>query len=264
MNKIIKNQIKLVEKKETKFLNKPENHLIKTKMAPIIDKIEEKIPDKLRNTLDMAFYKGFQLVFEKGTRYIEAVYNKDKKKLEHEVNDYILTRVPSKKHLKSFDKQADRSRWINSAISTVEGAALGILGVGLPDIPLFISMIMKTVYEIAVSYGYDYESESEKAYILLVICTAMTSGEEQKGYYRQLEELEAILDTDGMDKYPLEELTKTAARTLADALVMAKFIQGMPVIGIVGGVVNQTIINKIGKFAGIKYKKRHLRKRLKG
>ena len=33
-------------------------------------KLEEHVPDKLREKLDLAFYKGFHLVFEKGTGLI--------------------------------------------------------------------------------------------------------------------------------------------------------------------------------------------------
>lgn len=38
-------------------------------------------------------------------------------------------------------------------ISGVEGVGLGLLGIGLPDIPLFTAVILKSVYEIALSYG---------------------------------------------------------------------------------------------------------------
>ena len=45
------------------------------------------------------------------------------------------------------------------------------------------------------------------------------------------------------------------AHILSEAMLTAKFIQGIPFIGVIGGVVNFNIIDKIGKFAAIKYKK---------
>ena len=40
-------------------------------------KLTQMVPDKLQETLDNAFAKGFGLIFEKGTGVIEKTYNKD-------------------------------------------------------------------------------------------------------------------------------------------------------------------------------------------
>lgn len=88
MKKIINREINKLNKKENKMLNKKENKFIKSKVAPISDKIEEKIPQKLKDTLESAFYNGFKLVLEKGSKYIEKLYDKDQIQLEHDVNNY--------------------------------------------------------------------------------------------------------------------------------------------------------------------------------
>ena len=38
---------------------------------------------------------------------------------------------------------------------------MGVLGIGLPDIPVFTGMILKNIYETALQYGYSYESREE-------------------------------------------------------------------------------------------------------
>ena len=72
----------------------------------------------------------------------------------------------TRKSLKLIDSHGKKSKLLNSTISTFEGVGLGLLGIGIPDIPLFIAMILKTIYEIALSYGFNYEDEGEKIYIL--------------------------------------------------------------------------------------------------
>lgn len=46
-------------------------------------------------------------------------------------------------------------------------------------------------------------------------------------------------------------------------MLTVKFIQGIPIIGVVGGVVNYSIIKKIGKYSSLKYKKRYLIRKAK-
>lgn len=261
MNRELIKQIKQINKKERRILNKGKNTLFKSTINPIKGKIEEKIPDKLIFTLEAAFYKGFQLVFEKGHVYIEKTYNKDKLRLEHDLNDYALDKNASKKYIKRLDKQAKTSKRINTGISIIEGGILGVLGIGLPDIPLFISVIMKTIYEIAISYGYGYETEEEKVYILLLICSAMSEGHIQEKFNEQADKLGLNIDNENEIEIYLEDQVKTTAIVLSDAMLTAKFIQGIPIIGAVGGIVNYNIIKKIGKYSGLKYKKRYLLKK---
>lgn len=258
MNREFRRQLKLIEKQEDKILNKKENLLYKLKIDPIIEKIQGKIPEKLITTLEAAFYKGFQLVFEKGHVYIEKTYNKDKIQLEYDLNNYAIDKVLNKKYIKNLDKQANNSNMINSSFSIIEGGVLGALGIGLPDIPLFISVIMKTIYEVTLSYGYQYETEEEKAYILLLICGAMTKGDKQKEFNVKIDGFESNINDDRVTILNLKEQIKETASVLSEALLMAKFIQGIPIIGIIGGIVNYKIIKKIGSYARIKYKKRYL------
>lgn len=256
MNKTLLKQLNKIEKQEQSLLNAKEEKLIN--ITPVKNKIESKIPKKVKTALDAAFYKGFVLVFEKGTSHIEKTYSKEKAQIEYDINDYAMDKKISNKHIRKISRRANYSKMINSSISVLEGGVLGFLGIGLPDIPLFIAVIMKTIYEIALSYGYDYKDEKEKAYIMLLICVAVTEEDKQKQFNTELNELQNSIETNEDMKLLLTNYIKTAADALSDAMLTAKFIQSIPIVGVVGSIVNYNIINKISKTADIKYKKRYL------
>ncbi|NMC55603.1 MAG: EcsC family protein [Eubacteriaceae bacterium] len=256
MNKTLLKQLNKIENQEQHLLNTNKEKLIN--ITPVKNKIESKIPKKVKAALDAAFYKGFLIVFEKGTAYIEKTYSKEKAQLEYDINDFAMDKKISNKHIRKISRRANYSKMINSSISILEGGVLGFLGIGLPDIPLFIAVIMKTIYEIALSYGYDYKDEKEKAYIMLLICFAVTEDDKQNQFNNELNEFQNSIDSEENMKLLLTDYIKTAADTLSDAMLTAKFIQSIPIVGVVGSIVNYNIINKISKVADIKYKKRYL------
>ena len=129
MNRELKKQLKRIDKKEKRILNKKKKPILKAKADPVMHRIQQKIPEKLKSTLESAFYKGFQLVFEKGHIYIEKTYNKDRLQLEYDLNNYLVDKNISKRNIKKLDKQAKISKRLNSGISVLEGGVLGILGI---------------------------------------------------------------------------------------------------------------------------------------
>ncbi len=163
---ILIKQLIILEKHEQKFLNQDDHPFLKSNITPMVNKIQTKIPEKLQTTLDKAFYMGFHLVFEKGNPIIEKTYHKETIEMEYDLNNYAIEKHLNKKHLKKLDRSSKHSKTINESIAAVEGGVLGLLGIGLPDIPLFLGVIIKTINEIALSYGYFYTSDEEKAYML--------------------------------------------------------------------------------------------------
>jgi hypothetical protein len=261
MNQVLSKQMKSIELQEERFLNPKENVLFKEKVAPVLDKIQDKIPEKLESTLETAFFKGFQLVFEKGNTYIEKTYNKEQKLLDYDVNNYAVDRKLCNRFISKLDRSSLYSNAINSSVSIVEGGLLGMLGIGLPDIPLFIALLMKTVYEVSLSYGHDYETDETKGYILLLIRSALTKGDLQKTLNEQTDKLGYQLDHKESVTVNLEEEMQLTSKALSDALLTAKFIQGIPVVGAVGGLVNYNIVQKVSQYSKIKFKKRYLLKK---
>nr|WP_312579122.1 EcsC family protein [Sedimentibacter sp.] len=256
--KKINRHLNKLNKREQKIFNKKQG-IIEEKLEPLVDIIESKVPKILKQTLDNAFNKAFQIIFKRGTKYIEKFYNKNKIQLEHNINDYRIARGFNRKTIKEMDKQAQKSKFLNTSISTLEGAGLGLLGMGLPDIPIFTAIILKTIYEISLSYGYLYELDEEKVYILNLINAALTRGEIQQKYNLNVNEIAGKIDNHINFDYDLNKEISNTSKILSDSMLTSKFVQGIPVVGAVGSITNYKIISKISKYSAIKYKKRYLK-----
>ena len=138
----------------------------------------------------------------------------------------------------------------------MEGICFGVLGVGVPDIPVFLSMLLKGMYETAASYGYDYNKKEEQILILRMIAAGLADGAEKRKADRLVEEWLGFAPAS--ETLTFEEEVKRASEALSDAMLMAKFIQGLPVIGVTGGISNPVVYQKISQYAALKYKKRYL------
>ena len=249
---------KLLAKEEKMFSsaeNKKETKLDQ-KIKEFTGKIEEKIPEKLEATLDAAFYKAFFLIFEKGTGVIEKTFKGEELQLEFQVNDFRVDKKPTKRSLQKLEAVGKKSKLLNYAVTTVEGIGLGALGVGIPDIPVFLSMLLKGMYEMAASYGYDYNKKEEQILILRMITAGLADGAEKRKADQMVEEWLGFVPT--TEALAFEEEIKRASKALSDAMLMAKFIQGLPIVGAAGGMSNPVVYQKISQYASLKYKKRYL------
>ena len=91
-------------KKEAKFASKRKEG----PTSVLMKKLDRVVPQKLSGTLNTAFFKAFQLVFEKGTGIIEKTYNKDKKETDFKVNTYASELTENRKTAKEFTRQVGR------------------------------------------------------------------------------------------------------------------------------------------------------------
>ncbi len=234
-----KNQVYLHKHKEEKpfFLN---------------EKIASHVPAKLQDTLNQAFLKAFKLIYEKGNGIIEKTYGKEQQEQKFQVNEFTVNLTGKRKDLKAFTKQAGSRNRINLLLSGVEGIGMGLVGSGLPDIPLFTGVLLKSIYEIALSFGYEYESVRERIFILKIIEGALESGENLAETDITLDEMirggDAGIDLDS-------QMTRTAER-LSEELLYMKFLQGIPIAGVVGGLSDTVYLKKITEYAHLKYYKR--------
>lgn len=246
----IEQELKRLNQKETRFLN---SDIVDGKLKL---KIKEKIPDDLEDVLNKAFVKAFEIVFNKGTAIIEKSYDKEKINLEYEVNKFMLDYKKSDSNIKKIDDNSKKTNLVNNLLTTSVGTGMGILGLGIPDIPIFVATLLRGVYQTALNYGFEYKSREEKIYILRLIRTALTKTSDQKKIFN------AELDSENYDGATVDKEINLTAETLSNTLLIEKFIQGIPVIGVVGGVINNSIYKKVSSFSMIKYKKRYLSKEL--
>lgn len=257
--RVLNSKKKKLLKREEKFFNKKDNEYIKSKISPIKEKVEENIPEKMLESFEKAFAKGFYYVFQKGTVIIEKSYNYKRLKDEADINEYILSKNISGRNLNRIDKKVKKGILINKGITTVEGTILGILGIGLPDIPVFIGVLLKTIYEICLSYGFNYDSKEEKAFILNIISAANKESEKLL-FSNEVDEIGYRIDNQLEVNVNLDEIIKITSKNLSENIILAKMIQGVPIIGVYGGISNYRLITDISEVAVIKYKKRLLSK----
>lgn len=279
-------QSKHIEK-EWQQLLRAEQSFLSRNMSPRSvgwqEKIAKFVPDKLENTLNTAFYKAFDLIFDKGTGIIEKTYQKDKKEQNYKINAYAADVRNTRWSLRAFGREAAASKNFNMAVSTLEGVGMGILGMGIPDIPLFIAVLLKSIYEIALSYGFSYDSEQEQIFILKLIeialshDSALAEGNMELNLWMQGKKSEVVVTEDGeRQEVEVEHATarcfeisrseqiKRTSDALAQELLYLKFVQGLPVVGVVGGLSDMVYQKKISDYAAMKYKRRFLEMRRDG
>lgn len=252
-------ELQAVEKREKKI----EQAALKAKPAQWKKELESRIPEKVYAGLESAFCKGFGVVFDQGRVIIEKGYNKEDLQADHAIRDFAVKLKGGRKELKQMHKSAKQSDLVNMAVTTVEGIGLGALGVGMPDIVLFLGNLLKGVYETALNYGFDYESRQEQMLILKMMQTALSSGESWVQRNAEVEEMLELETVDITDDAFKQQVKDTASAFAMDMLLL-KFIQGLPVVGIIGGAANPVYYSKVMKYVQLKYRKRYLLKQKGG
>jgi len=244
-----------LQKKEQKFLKNREEQT----ESFLNQKLSEKVPAKLQGTLDKAFAKAFGMIFEKGTDVIEKTYKKEELQKTYKINEYANEVRQNRKSLKAFGKKAESSGRVNMLVSGVAGVGMGLAGVGIPDIPVFTGMILKSIYEIALNYGYEYETEKERRLILLIIQGAVSQGTQLRAIDKTIDEY--ILNEEVPEDYNEQKQIEQTAAGLSKELLYMKFLQGIPLVGAVGGAYDVVYLKQITEYANLKYKKRFLSKK---
>lgn len=241
-----------IEKKEQNYLQKNENK----EDSKLNQMLADKVPAGLQNTLDAAFAKAFHLVFAKGTDLIEKTYKKEEIEKDYKIHAYSAQIKENRRNLKAFSKKASSAGTSNLLLSGVSGIGMGMLGIGIPDIIVFTSFMLRSIYEICLNYGFDYKTEDEKKFILFVIQGAVSHDttlleiNNEINYFIEHHQFSKELD--------MQEVIKDTAAYMSKELLYMKFLQGIPVVGVVGGAYDVIYMGRINKYAKLKYYRRLL------
>lgn len=232
----------------------------------LFSKLQKIVPKNLQSKLDAAFSKAFEVIFDKGTGVIEKTYNKEKRQSEYEVREYAAKIREDKQNVRAFRKKASGYARKNLLFSSLEGIGFGLIGLGLPDIPLFVSLTLRNLYEISLSFGYDYNNTEERYFQLRIIETALYSGDEMRARDESMNALCKNMCGSKQQKpedtkklaFDLKEQIHRTAKALSDDMLYAKFIQGQMLVGVIGGVTDVTVLKRITDYAMLKYRRRYL------
>jgi len=245
-------ELQKVKKREAAFFNEKASLSAMLKTDQVNDKLIEIIPYTLEATLKEAFYRGFEFIVDNQSGVVRKSVRRRISK------NFDLT---GKQQLKRLDKSSVNSKMLKSGLTFVEGAGLGLLGIGLPDIPIFCALLLNGVYEQAANYGISCASRQEKYYALMLIEAALSDKKAAASLNRQIDGFATAPPAKMLRIFTNKQMKNTSA-ALARALLVAKFVQGLPLVGAVGGITNLSVYNKVTEFASIKYKKRFLLKKL--
>lgn len=240
--KTLKKELTKARISETDFLIRRK----KQKQSYIDSKIEKYVPEGLAGTLEAAFTKAFEIIFRDGTGIIKKTYGRG----SSDNDDIVMLR--------------NRARAIlakDTVVTAAEGTGLGLAGIGLPDIPVFTAVLLRNIYQLAECYGFDYESKTEQVFILKLIETGLSYGESAEKLNDELNALMEQIDNEDYTYYGLiSQQIKAASEAVSKEILYMKFIQTIPVVGAAGGISNLTCLNKVGRFAELKYRKRFIMK----
>ena len=168
--------------KEWRRLLQREERLIRGMSArrePFLDrKLRAVVPDGLQQKLESAFYRAFRLILEQGTGAIEKTYSRERLDAEYRTREFAARLYPERRNLSAGRRAAARRQAAGVAGACAEGAALGILGIGLPDIPLFLAVLLRSLYAQALQFGIDYRRPEETEFLLDLIALSLSPGED--------------------------------------------------------------------------------------
>ncbi|MCH2487572.1 MAG: EcsC family protein [Erythrobacter sp.] len=153
-------------------------------------------------------------------------------------------------------------------VSASTGAAAGLGGAlsMSADIPATIAIALRTIRDTGRAYGYEGEGPAEKLFRLQILELAALDEPEQRT--TSIADLEAAIGPDGnlvdAEHEQIVPMVDQAVERISRAIAFASFRSraGMivPVVGsVVGGIVNSSFQNDVGKAARFAFQARRLK-----
>jgi hypothetical protein len=141
--------------------------------------------------------------------------------------------------------------------AAAEGALTGAGGIllGLADFPIWLTLKMKMLFEVASLYGADLKDFKERVYILHIFQLTFSSQKHRRDIFNIMDHWD-----EEAAKLPREikDLDwRSFQQEYRDYIDIAKLLQLVPGIGaVVGGVVNHRLTEKLGNMAMMAYRLR--------
>ncbi|EDN67136.1 conserved hypothetical protein [Beggiatoa sp. PS] len=159
-------------------------------------------------------------------------------------------------------------------MATAEGAATGATGIfGLSaDIPIIITLALRTIHKIGLCYGYECVNEIDKQFVLIILAASSSNSiAEKTTSLIMLREIQVLISKQTwkslVEKATQQQFSKewaiiglkNLAKQLGVNLTKRKALQAIPVVGaMVGGSVNGWYIKDVGWAARHMFQERWL------
>ena len=178
-------------------------------------RIAEKVPETVRDTLTAAFGAAFSAALAGEPLLRRTASPKAEARRLARAEEQL--RTPER--FSSVRGTGRSAVFSAAAASAVRGSGLGLLGIGLPDIPLFAASLLRSLGQIARGYGYITSTRKERRIMLLVLDAALTGGMEYPALSDQLDQALSGTELTGLSE---QELADRVAGKLAEELLAAK------------------------------------------
>lgn len=202
-------------------------------------KVNSYIPEKVHLAITSAI-KGMIRGVLFGAQYTTSMRPANGSLME--VEEAVLRRINHFKHA-----------------AAAEGGLTGAGGIllGLADFPLFLSIKLKMLFDIAALYGYPPNDYKERVFLLHIFQLAFSSQQHRREVFQQMvnwkEQREKLPDDINQFDW------RNFQQEYRDYIDLAKLAQLVPGIGaVVGFVVNYKMTNKLGQYAMNAYRMRLL------
>jgi uncharacterized protein (DUF697 family) len=177
-------------------------------------------------------------------------------------------------NLRTSDELANSVHNWAIGVATAEGGAAGATGpVGLTvDIPIIVTIALRTIHKIGICYGYEIKSKSDKEFVLSILSAASANDMQQKTLaLMTLRSIEIMIMKQSWKTLAQQAGTQTVgreagilavkalAKQLGINLTKRKALQAIPIVGAaVGASVNGWYIKEVGWAARRAFQERWL------
>jgi hypothetical protein len=169
--------------------------------------------------------------------------------------------APHEESLSAIEEKVRKKIDIYSKTAAAEGAVTGYGGIlmGLADLPLWLSIKIKLLFEIANLYGHDLSDYKERIYILHIFQLTFSRHKLKQKIFERMQHWKA------QEKKLPDNINDFDWRSFQieyrDYLDLAKLMQLIPGFGaIVGFYVNHRLTRKLGNYAMNAYRMRRFEK----
>ncbi|MGD6847965.1 EcsC family protein [Rossellomorea aquimaris] len=227
----------------------------------ILDRIT---PQMVHNKIGQALDELGSFI-QKGGSYLTSEKEVIKRFTKKTANPHLTVEDIAKLPISDMDEVSEGIVGMRKKVAMTQGATTGIGGfLTLSiDIPFILGISLKTLQEIAISYGYDPNDQQER--IFIIKCLQFVSSD-IVGKQAILQELSDFNKKDREKReQTLSQLQgwREVMTSFRDNFGWKKIFQMIPIAGILfGSFINKSMISDIGETGRMLYRKRRILEKL--
>lgn len=232
-----------------------------------------RLPFQMLDKLTPAFIqKKIGVLLDEMGHYIQSggVYLTSEKGIIHQFQkkcaDESIQRIEDIEAapIEVMDAISDQMGKNRTNLATVQGATTGVGGMFTlaADIPAVLGLSLKTLQDIAVTYGYDPKNKEERVFIIK--CLQLNSAD-VVGKQSILKELKSYHASEGKHENMISQIQgwREVVYNYRDSFGWKKLFQLVPIAGILfGAASNRSQLKGIAEIGIMQYRKRRILSRL--